>query len=175
MYGESMKCIKSLLLLLTLSMSASIAALESDSKQPMYIEADTATYDQGKGETVYIGNVHTKQGSLEVYSDKMIVYQKEGKTDKIVAFGNPARLKQTPEPNKPDWHGTGQRAEYFPDTGLLVLYDNALAWQGEKSEESNRVASDRIEYDSRKSVMKAGTPTSGGKRVHVTLQPSKDE
>lgn len=147
-------------------------ALESDSNQPINIEADAATYNEAKGETIYTGNVHTTQGSLDVIADKMIVYQKSGKTEKIVAFGKPAKLKQTPEPGKPDWHGLGQRAEYFPDTGILVLYDNALAWQGEKADTSDRVASDRIEYDSRNSVMKAGTPSAGGgRRVHVTLQP----
>lgn len=183
MYEESMKPFRKaasdratrslrLLMLLWISLIPSwSAALDSDSDQPINIEADSATYDEGKGETVYTGNVHTTQGSLEVFSDKMIVYQKAGKTEKIVAFGNPARLKQTPEPGKPDWHGTGQRAEYFPDTGILILYDNALAWQGDKADTSDRVASDRIEYDSRKSMMKAGTPSGSSRRVRVTLQP----
>lgn len=170
--GNAVRLARVLVLLWIGLVPATAAALESDSDQPINIEADSATYEEAKGETVYTGNVHTTQGSLEVFSDKMIVYQKAGKTEKIVAFGNPARLKQTPEPGKPDWHGTGQRAEYFPDTGILVLYDNALAWQGDKADTSDRVASDRIEYDSRKSLMKAGTPTtSGSRRVHVTLQP----
>ena len=167
-----MKCNKLVFLsLILLLFCASAQALDSDSKQPINIEADSATYDEGKGETVYIGNVHTTQGSLEVLSDKMVVYQKAGKTERIEAFGNPVKLKQTPEPGKPDWHGTGQRAEFFPDTGILVLHDNALAWQGNQADSSDRVASDRIEYDSRKSMMKAGMPSSGSKRVHVTLQP----
>jgi len=170
-----MKCVKSALPLLLLCLLAPAAgALESDSKQPIYIEADTATYDEAKGETVYIGNVHATQGSLEVFGDRMVVLQKNGKTEKIVSYGNPTRLKQTPEPGKADWHGTGQRAEYFPDTGIVILYDNALAWQGEHPDSSDRVASDRIEYDSRRSVMKAGVTSGGaGKRVRVTLQPQE--
>ncbi|QSA97955.1 lipopolysaccharide transport periplasmic protein LptA [Methylococcus sp. EFPC2] len=167
-----MKCVKFALPLLGL-LSPLAWGLESDAKQPIYIEADSATYDEAKGETVYVGNVHTTQGSLEVFGDRMIVLQKNGKTEKILSYGNPTRLKQTPEPNKPDWHGTGQRAEYFPETGILVLYENALAWQGNQADSSDRVASDRIEYDSRRSVMKAGVPAGspGGKRVRVTLQP----
>jgi lipopolysaccharide export system protein LptA len=150
-------------------------ALESDSKQPMYIEADSATYDEAKGETVYIGNVRFTQGSIESISDKMVVHQKNGKTERVETFGNPARVKQTPEPGKPDWHGLGQRTEYFPGTGLLVLHEKALAWQGKDPNDSNRVASERIEYDSRRSVMKAGTGPKSGSRVHVTLQPEKEE
>lgn len=171
-----MKSVKSLPFLALLALLAPGAdALESDSKQPMYIEADSATYDEGKGETVYIGNVHTTQGSLEVFGDRMVVLQKNGKTEKVISYGNPTRIKQTPEPGKPDWHGTGQRAEFFPDTGILVLYENAVAWQGAQPDNSDRVASDRIEYDSRRSLMKAGVPagSSGGKRVRVTLQPQE--
>ncbi len=166
---------QALSVVLLTALASPVLALESDSKQPMYIEANTATYDEGKGQTVYIGNVHFNQGSIESISDKMIVYQKEGKTERVETFGNPTRIKQTPEPGKPDWHGIGQRAEFFPETGLLILYDKAMAWQGDNPDTSDRVTSDRIEYDSQKSVMKAGAPSSKGDRVHVTLQPEKEK
>lgn len=150
-------------------------ALDSDSKQPMYIEADSATYDEGKGQTVYAGNVRFTQGSIESLSDKMVIYQKDGKTDRIETFGNPARVKQTPEAGKPPWNGVGQRTEYFPETGVLVLHQKAMAWQGERPDDSDRVTSERIEYDSQNSVMKAGLPSSRGGRVHVTIQPGKED
>jgi lipopolysaccharide export system protein LptA len=152
--------------------STAALALDSDSKQPIYIESDTAVHDDAKGETIYSGNVKTVQGSLEVLADHMTVYQKDGKTEKIIATGNPVRLKQTPEGGKEDMHGTSQRADYFPDTSILLLLDNATVWQGDKKDSSDRVASDRIEYDTRKSLMRAGSPAGSGKRVHVTLQPS---
>lgn len=145
-----------------------VVALDSDSKQPIYIEANTATYDERKGETVYIGDVKATQGSLEVLGDKMIVYQKGGQTEKIVVTGNPTRLKQTPEGGKEDIHGTSQRADYFPDTGILILYDEALVWQGQ-----NSTASDIIEYDTKNGLFKAGSPTTSRKRVHVKMQPKE--
>lgn len=154
-------------------------ALETDSKQPIYIEADTATYDEKKELTVYTGNVHYQQGSIESWSDRMEVHQKDGKTDKVINFGNPVRLKETPEPNKPDWHGVGSRSEYYPETRVLMLFNNAMAWQGTVPEKSDRVTSDRIEYDIEHSIMKAGVPTqhgevpASGKRVHVTLEPAE--
>lgn len=153
-----------------------VLALDSDSKQPMYIEADTANYDEGKGITEYRGNVRYSQGSIESLSDKMVVYQKDGKTEKVEAWGRPTRLKQKPEEGKADWHGIGLRSEYFPETGVLILHEKAMAWQGENPETSNRVTSERIQYDSRNSVMKAGSPTGkSGDRVKVTLQPEKDD
>jgi lipopolysaccharide export system protein LptA len=140
-------------------------ALDSDSKEPIYIESDRATYDENTGETVYIGNVQATQGSLVVNSDQMTVYQKEGTTEKVVAIGKPVRLKQTPEGGGEDINGTSARAEYFPEQNLLILLDQAVVIQGNIT-----TASDRIEYDSVKGVAKAGSPNSNTKRVHVTIQ-----
>ena len=156
--------------------SPPVLALDSDSKQPMYIESDTATYDEKKGETVYVGSVKATQGSLEALGDRMVINQKNGKTDKIVIFGRPARIKQTPEGGKGDMHGIGQRAEYFPDTGVLILYEKAMTWQGaDPATSENVVTSDRIEYDTRNSLYKAGSERSGSKRVHVTIRPKEAE
>lgn len=171
-----MKCVNQALLCgLLAGIAAPTFGLESDSKQPMYIEADTAVYDEGKGQTVYTGNVRFSQGSIESQADKMVIYQKDGKTDRIETFGNPGRVRQTPEAGKPPWNGIGLRIEFFPETSVLVLHDKAMAWQGDKPDSSDRIASERIEYDSKKSVMKAGLPTSRGDRVRVTIQPKKDE
>ena len=170
MSGESMKSVKQAFMLAMLaSINIPVLALDTDSKQPMYIESDSATYDEGKGMTEYRGNVKYNQGSIESLSDKMIVYQKDGKTERVESFGKPTRIKQTPEPGKPDWHGIGLRSEYFPDSGVLILHEKALAWQGD-----NRVSSDRIEYDTKNSVMKAGA-ASGHDRVKVILPPEKEK
>lgn len=162
--------------LIGLTAAGPAAALDSDSKQPMYIEADTATYDEKKGETEYLGEVKATQGSLEALGDKMIIYQAGGKTDKVVIFGKPARIKQTPEGGKEDTHGIGQRAEYFPETGILILYDKAMTWEGpDPATSEHTVTSDRIEYDTKNSLYKAGNPRSGSKRVHVTILPKEKE
>lgn len=142
--------------------------LDSDSDQPILIEANQATYDETTGETVYIGDVQATQGSLVVNSDQMTVYQKDSKTEKVVAVGQPVRLKQTPEGGGDDLNGVSQRAEYFPETGILILLDRAVVTQGTMTTES-----DRIEYDSAKGIAKAGSTASTSKRVHVTLQPKE--
>lgn len=163
---------RKLLALILASLAQPSLALDSDARQPINIESDTAVHDDAKGETIYSGNVKTVQGSLEVYADHMTVYQKNGKTERIVATGNPVRLKQTPEGGREDMHGTSQRADFFPDTSIIILLDTATVWQGDRKDSSDRVASDRIEYDTRKSLMRAG---GGGKRAHVTIQPSGDK
>ena len=164
-----------LLALLAALAAPELPALEDDSKQPMYIESDTATYDEKKGETVYTGRVKATQGSLEVSGDKMVVFQTKGKTERIAVWGNPARIKQTPSPGKEDNHGLGQRGEFFPETGIMILYEKAMTWEGPNPETSEHtVKSERIEYDTKNSIYKAGSAKSGGKRVHVTIQPKED-
>ena len=73
----------SLLLGGLLLVSGPAKALKSDSSQPIYIEANSATYDERKGETVYVGDVKATQGSLEVHGDQMVVYDQKGKTENI--------------------------------------------------------------------------------------------
>jgi lipopolysaccharide export system protein LptA len=152
----------------------SATALTSDSKQPMLIESDDMIYDEGKGETVYTGNVKATQGSLEVTGEKMIINQQKGESDQMIMFGKPARLKQTPDGGGPDNHGLGDRADYFPDSGILILNGNAMTWEGPLPETSEHtVKSDHIEYDTKNSIYKAGTPKSAHHRVHVRVLPKE--
>lgn len=153
-----------------------VMALTSDSKQPMLIESDDMIYDEGKGETVYTGNVKATQGSLEVTGEKMIINQQKGESDQMIMFGKPARLKQTPDGGGPDNHGLGDRADYFPDSGILILNGNAMTWEGPSPETSEHtVKSDHIEYDTKNSIYKAGTPKSAKHRVHVRVLPKESK
>lgn len=161
-----------LTVLLSLLPAATCWALSSDSKQPFLIESDDMIYDETKGETVYNGNVKATQGSLEVTGDKMIVSQPKGEPSQMIMVGKPARLKQTPDGSGPDNHGLGDRLDYFPDSGILVLNGNAMTWQGPTPENSEHtVKSDHIEYDTKNSIYKAGTPKSAHHRVHVRVLP----
>jgi len=151
-------------------------ALSSDSKQPMYVESDSVVYDEGKGETIYTGNVKASQGSLEVTGDKMIINQQKGKADQMIIYGNPARLKQTPDGGGPDNHGVGKRADYFPDSGILILNGNAMTWEGPNPDTSEHtVKSDHIEYDTKNSIYKAGSSRSGNRRVQVKIIPKESK
>ena len=143
-------------------------ALETDSQQPIYIEADGATYDDNTGKSVYTGNVEVTQGSMLLRSDELVVYTKARRPFKIVATGKPVTFKQTPKPGDEDVHGKSFTAEYYIDTELLVMIEKAVVWQGK-----NTYASERIEYDRKNSIVKAGQASSNGKRVHITLHPKE--
>ena len=157
---------------LGLCLSPSASALSSDSKQPMLVESDDMVFDETNGETVYTGNVKATQGSLEVTGEKMVISQPKGEPTQMIMFGKPAKLKQSPDGGGPDNHGMGERADYYPDTGTLILNGNAMTWEGPSPETSEHtVKSDHIEYDTKNSIYKAGTPKSGRHRVHVRVLP----
>ncbi len=162
-----MRRARSLILLTALMLCGGLLrALESDPQEPIYIEANSGTYDEKKGESVYTGDVQVTQGSIVINSDQMTVYQKNNKTDHIIAVGNPVRFKQTPAEGKQDIHGVAMRAEYYADKSLLLLFDQAVVYQ-----EQNTYASDYIEYDIETNFVRAGQPKSGDKRVRVKIQP----
>ena len=155
-----------LTLLLSRTFSSVALALESDAEQPITIDSNSATYDDRKEISTYIGNVIAVQGSMKMNSAKLVVYLKNGEVQKLVATGSPARFKQLPSEDGDEIKGESLKAEYYPDRALLVLIDDAVVWQG-----NNKYASDIIKYDSRNALVKAGEQSSETKRVRVTLQP----
>ena len=143
-------------------------ALESDPDQPISIDSNTATYDDVTATSTYTGNVISIQGSIRVNSDKLVVYFVEGEADKLVFTGEKAKFKQTPNEGDEDITGESLIGEYYPKKNLLILINEATVWQGNATYKS-----DLIEYDSKRSIVKAGEKASDAKRVHVLLQPKQ--
>ncbi len=145
-------------------------ALESDSKQPIYIDSNTATYNDRAQTSVYTGNVVTVQGTLKVWSDKLVVYLNNGEIKKLVATGKPARFEQIPSEGAEKITGRALIGEYYPAKNLLILKKQAEVWQGE-----HKTASELIRYDSRNSLVMAGEKSSDSKRVHSVFKPRNAE
>jgi lipopolysaccharide export system protein LptA len=162
-----MKSINKIFILLLLSGYAiSGYSLESDVEQPITIDSNTATYDDGTGTSTYTGNVVSVQGSMRVNSDKLVVYFKNGDAEKLVFTGSKAKFKQTPSAGSEDITGEALTGEYQPKKNVLLLTGDATVIQGNATYSSNL-----IEYDSKNSIVKAGEKSSDNKRVHVTLKP----
>lgn len=165
-----MKFARTFLLAVLVLASAIGHSAEDNSKEPIYIESDTATYDENTGQSVYVGDVQVTQGNLHMNSDRLVVYSastNKNKINKFIATGNPVRMKQTPGDGKDEIRGESLRAEYYISASKLLLLDEAEVWQGK----SAHTTSERIEYDTKNSIVKAGDKNSGSKRVHVTLHP----
>ncbi|AGS39152.1 MAG: lipopolysaccharide export system protein LptA [Cycloclasticus pugetii] len=166
-----MKSTKQTLLFLTLtliSVTTPLWALSTDKQKPVEVEADNFNLDDAKKITVYSGNVIITQGSMEIIADKVTIHGVRGTTDKVIAIGNPVKFKQQPDGNQGLIRGEANRFNYLVTKDTLVLLDDATLWQN-----GNTFASDRIEYDSKRSIVKAGDKKAGSKRVKVTLEPAK--
>ena len=156
-----MYLIKSLVFSILLMASQWVVALESDANEPVHIDSNTATYNNKTGISIYTGRVVTIQGTLHIKSDKLVVYMKDGKVNKMVFTGKPAKFKQLPGEGKEEIHGEGLTGEYFPKKNKLILIEQAVVSQG-----TARSASRLIIYDSKNSLIQAGEKTSDSKRVH---------
>lgn len=157
------------LTLLLCCQTPNLLALESDPDQPITIDSNTATYDDASATSTYTGGVITVQGSIRVNSDKLVVYFVNGDAEKLVFTGNKAKFKQTPSEGAEDITGEALTGEYYPKQNLLVLIKEATVWHG-----NGTYSSDRIEYNSKTSVVKAGDKASDAKRVHVLLKPKQN-
>ena len=142
-------------------------ALDSDRDQPMYIEADRATMDEGKGIGIYRGDVRIRQGSMHLQADTVTVYLEDGRIVRAVAVGEPARYRQRPEGREQDVHAEAGRMEYFLDPERIVLTGDALVRQ-----EGDTFRSERIVYDIVRDTVDAGT---GEDRVRIVIQPRREE
>lgn len=149
-------------------LSLPLLALESDPDQPIYIDSNSASYDDAKQVSIYTGNVIATQGSIKIRGDRLVIYLKNGDVSKLVTTGNPAHFQQSPGKGKDDIKAQSLIGEYYPERAELVLKKKAKVTQG-----SNTYTSELIRYDSRHAIVRAGEKSSDSKRVRVILQPKK--
>lgn len=155
------------LLLLTLLPCSPAWALSSDRDQPIHIESDTATLQEKQGVSIYTGNVHLRQGTLNMRGDRMTVTLKNSRIDSIVLVGNPATYVQKQDNRDTDRHAEAARIEYYSDNERLVLIDGARIW--EPGAEDFR--SERIVINLETDTVDAGAGKQD--RVRITLPPGK--
>jgi len=155
--------------LLAITGTSQCWALLSDRDQPIDIKADQVEINEKKEVSEYVGNVHLKQGSLDIKADKITVYLSNGRLTKIAISGNPATFKQQPEDNQDIVESSAQYMEYFAGKEHLVLKNNAKVVQG-----ANHFSGDFIEYDTLNSTVKANKDEGSDSRVHAIIQPKSD-
>ncbi|MEM8492784.1 MAG: lipopolysaccharide transport periplasmic protein LptA [Pseudomonadota bacterium] len=126
--AESSQCVSSvgtrglLLLLCTLLHvivpQTPVFALPDDRLQAIEISAERAIRDERAGYTVYMGDVVLEQGSLHIEADKLTLFHDDKDVEKIVAIGEPARLRQQPEADK----------DFVTASAGRIVYEKAREW-----------------------------------------------
>ena len=155
------------LLLLLMLPTLSAQALPDDRDQPIHIAADKALRDEKQGITVYSGNVRMSQGSMELEADKLTIYQIDDDADKIVAQGNPAKMRQQPEPDESLVHAHALVITYLRTKDMVHLQDNARIEQA-----GDLVTGESIDYFITEQLIKAESGESEkSEQVQVILIP----
>jgi lipopolysaccharide export system protein LptA len=149
-----------------LVISSSTYALQSDRNQPITIDADTAERDESAGTTTYSGRVEMAQGSMRINADEIVIYNTKDKVSKIVAKGRPAQYQQQPSEDEGTVVAKANILEYNLDQESLRLIESASLQQ-----EGTSLSGSRIEYDVRKSVVKAGSTEDQKERVRMVIPP----
>lgn len=153
---------------LNMALAPAAAALPSDREQPIHITADKAVRDDKRGVTIYSGNVHMRQGSMELEADTLVIFHDEENADQIVARGAPAKMRQRPELEADLVHAHAGTITYFKLEDRVLLERDARVEQ-----KGDLVTGDSIDYLIGQQLITAEADKSeGGDKVFVILQPT---
>lgn len=151
-----------------LAPGAASQALTSDREQPVRIEADRVTLDEGRGVSLYEGRVQLTQGSLRLTADRVRVFTADKKLSRIEAEGDLAVLETRTDDGR-EVRAEARRMEFQAAKRSIILLEQARLQQG-----PNQFASERIVYDLEREIVNAGDGE-GGQRVEVVIVPETDE
>lgn len=147
-------------------MSCTLTAfgLSEDRNQSITIMSDSAERDEQKGTTTYSGNVIMQQGSMRIDAERVVIYNDKNKVTQIVASGAPARYQQKPSAKEGLVVAEANRLEYNIAQETLHLIDGAFLEQ-----EGTSLSGNRIDYDVKRSVVKAGGDVQQNERVKMVI------
>jgi lipopolysaccharide export system protein LptA len=171
-----MKSIKSLnraapAFLLSLFWAICTMEASAQSNAPVEVVADQAEYDEASRTVTYSGNVVVTQAETWIRSSTLVVHEVGESGDGgqiIVAKGAPVRFRHLSDDDGKEVTGQSERAEYDLDKEVLTLIGNAKL-----NQEGDTVTSDKIVYDMKTQVARAGASAQGSERVRTVIQPKK--
>lgn len=173
-------CLAVLSVLFGLVLPFGAAALESDPRQPIEIEADLMTLDQQSGVSTYRGNVKLTQGSIRIAAKELILHTESGRLHRMEILGDektPAVFRQSTDDGE-QAQGQARRIEYTAADSRMVLLGQAELLQG-----NNHIRSARIDYNTARNSFVAGraseqaqTPPAdrSDDRVRIIITPQKN-
>ena len=147
--------------------STVLQAYESDSDEPIFLESDSAKWDEESQKSTYRGNVIVTQGSILLTGELLIVTSKNNEINRMVITGEKAKYKQKTITGK-IINGEAKKIQYYVDKAKIIFLDKAILTQT-----NNIVRSNRIVYKTDTENITAGDKK-GKSRVKMTLEPKKD-
>ncbi len=156
--------IRSSWLLLLIWMGWGQAASEQ-AAVPIQLSADSVALDEQR--SVYRGQVDLRQGDMQILADQITVqHDAQQQPRRLVALGTPVRFRHKASSG---WiQAQAQRADYEVQSEELTLIGAVVLQQA-----GDVMKSDRVIYDRRRQVLKAGGAAAGKQRVQMTLQATE--
>ena len=142
-------------------------ALSSDRQQPIQVEADSLEVREMERISIYSGNVHLRQGSLEINSEQLTLFFDDNKEISMMKMtGAPATFRQLDDLQQ-EIRGSAEQIDYKHSESSLILLGNARVTHVGDTIESNKIQVDTITGN-----MKAGS-TNSDDRVRMQIQPAQ--
>jgi lipopolysaccharide export system protein LptA len=164
------KLLSNLMLASLLTVSSAAMALDSDRKQPISLEADSAEMDEAKGHYVYAGNVVVTQGTMTISANSVeIIMNANGDIDHFHAIGNDAtqaHLEQMTESDKSKLEAWADDLLYQVIEDIITLTGNAALHQ-----HGNQFSGDTINYSVADEKVKASAKPNTKQRVKMIFNP----
>lgn len=146
------------------------AALQSDSDQPIEVEADSLEIRDSDNISIYSGNVRLVQGSMRIRADRLVIhFNNDNELLRMEMTGTPATFRQLNNDNE-EMLGQADKLDYTEAESLLVLTGNA---RFDSNGDTIQGSSIRLNTES-DHIEASGNQTN--ERVRVVIQPkSKSE
>ena len=151
---------------LTLGLIISANAEPDDNQQPIYVTAGQAERNQKSGESTLENQVHLRQGSLEMLSDKAYIKEYEAGYQWVRAEGKPVKFKQRLQHNGEWLFGESSRLEYNSKLGVVKLIGDAWLKRGQ-----DEVHADFISYNTITEFYTADSDKHNKNRVNFIIAP----
>ncbi|KOR31490.1 hypothetical protein TI04_00620 [Achromatium sp. WMS2] len=154
------------ILALWIGMQFCVLALPKDAASPIDISADSVEINEAQNTSTYIGRVEAQQGSMRLTAERVQVYHLPSRQPALIkATGSPVRYQQQ-EVNGQEIIAVAQNMEYDLTKQVITLSGNAKLTRNK-----DNFSSDRIVYERKKGLIRAGNSAKGRQRVHISITP----
>ena len=132
----------------------------------MHFTSNAASYNYKNHVAILTGNVKMTQGTTTLTADKVTIYRNtQGNVKKMIANGDLAHYQTLPHNDKRPMTASAKTIEYYPQTGITILINDATIKQGD-----NEVHSHRIVYNRNQQLMT--TFPNEQTRTKIVLNPA---
>lgn len=158
---------KIFLIVVFLLSNSIVNAENADKDKPVFLESDSAKWDEETQKSTYRGNVVVTQGTMLLTGNLLIVTSKNNTINTMEMTGEKATYKQKTASGK-IVNGEAKKIHYYLEKSKIIFLNQAILVQS-----NNIVKSNKIIYKTDSENIIAGDKE-GKSRVKMTLEPKKN-